>query len=295
MRARRAVMPATVVAALALLASCAPPDGLTPDGLVGPLQEGVTEPGVTHVHALDVDEAAGVARVATHYGIYAAPLTDDGSAIVERVGDWAGDAMGMARTGDRIVLSGHPAADESGPPNLGVASLSTEGTVTIEALDGQVDFHAMAATGARIAGWDSVSGAIHVSADGGSSWTTGAVQAVRSLAWVPDGSALLATTPDGVLASMDEGATVSPVTDAPSLVLIAANGEEAASPRMAGVDVEGVLHVSTDGVAWSEVGELPILPDALAVSDSGRVAIASTSLALISDADGRNWQSLFRY
>lgn len=284
------------VAATALvLGACAPPAGLSPDAFGSAPDAVVADPGVTHVHALDVDERAGVARIATHYGIYAAELVDDGSAQAARVGEWQGDAMGMARAGDSILFSGHPAEGEPGPANLGVVAFADDGTTSVIALDGEVDFHAMAAHGSRVAGWDSATGAVFLSDDGGATWNTGAVTPIRSLAWAPDGVTLLGTTADGLVASTDGGATFDLVDGAPLLVLLANNEADAALPRVVGIDTEGVIHVSADGREWSAVEESPILPEAIAVTVSGRIAIADTSLALVSDADGRNWQSLFRY
>lgn len=296
MTARRASTVAVGAAAVALsLAACAPPAGLTPDGFAPAPEAAVADPGVTHVHALDVDEQSGLARIATHYGIYGAELTADGSAQVARIGEWQGDAMGMARVSDSILFSGHPAEGEPGPANLGVVAFADDGTTSVIALDGEVDFHAMAAHGSRVAGWDSATGAVFLSDDGGATWNMGAVTPIRSLAWASDGVTLLGTTADGLVASTDGGATFDLVDGAPLLVLLANNEADAALPRVVGIDTEGVIHVSADGREWSAVGESPILPEAIAVTASGRIAIADTSLALVSDADGRNWQSLFRY
>lgn len=296
--ARRASTLAACGAAVAttlLLAACAPPAGLSPDGFGAAPEAAVVDPGVTHVHALDVDEQAGIARIATHYGVYAAELVDDGSAQVTRVGGWQGDAMGMVRVGDSILFSGHPAEGEPGPANLGVIALADDGGTSVIALDGEVDFHAMAAHGGRVAGWDSATGAVFASDDNGMTWSMGAVTPVRSLAWAPDGATLLGTTADGLVASSDSGATFDLVPGAPRLVLVANNEADAELQRVAGIDTDGVVHVSADGVTWTATSESPILPEAIAVTESGRVAVVDTKLALVSDADGRNWQSLFRY
>lgn len=291
-RFRRAAL--ALVGALAIsIAGCTPSDDTSSPVSSAPADGAAAT--VTHVHAVDVDEATGEIRVATHAGIYGAALTEDGSDVLERVGPWRGDAMGMVRASGRILFSGHPAPDEQGPVNLGVKALSADGVAEVIALDGEVDFHAMAAHGDRVAGWDSVSGAIVVSDDGGATWTSGTVAPVRSLAWTTDGSTLIATTPDGVVQSSDGGATVEPLSGAPFLVLVASNDASASSPLVVGLDTEGVLHVSSDGRSWRELGAAPMAPEALAVTASGRIVLASTSLALISDADGLNWQSLFQY
>jgi hypothetical protein len=293
--ARRAGAGAWATMIALAVAACAPPAGVTSDRSAPGSAAAADGPEVTHVHALDVDEAAGIARIATHYGIYGAELTADGSAQVARIGDWQGDAMGMARVGDRILFSGHPAAGDPGPANLGVVLFADDGQTSVIALDGEVDFHAMAAHGERVAGWDSATGAVFVSDDRGETWSGGAIAPIRSLAWAPGGERLLGTTADGLVASTDGGETFERVATAPLLVLLAANDADATVPLVAGIDTAGVLHVSDDGIEWVALDEAPILPEALAVSASGRIALANTTLALVSDTDGRTWQSLFRY
>lgn len=293
MTARASSLIALTIAGALAISGCTPSDGGSPATTDVPLDDAAAA--VTHVHAIDVDEATGEIRVATHAGIFGASVTDDGSQTVERVGAWRGDAMGMVRAAGRILFSGHPAPDETGPANLGVKTLSADGAAEVIALDGEVDFHAMAAHGPSVAGWDSVSGAVMSSSDGGASWQSGAVAPVRSLAWSPDGATLLATTPDGLMASADAGASFAPAETAPLLVLVANTDGDAVNPRIVGVDTAGVLHTSSDGVSWQELGESPIMPEALAITDSGRIVVATTSLALISDVNGLNWQSLFRY
>ena len=62
---------------------------------------------VSHVHAVDLDPQSDKAYVATHEGV----LSVAADVSVERVGQWAGDVMGMARFGTTIYFSGHPAPD----------------------------------------------------------------------------------------------------------------------------------------------------------------------------------------
>lgn len=259
--------------------------------------------GVSHVHALDLDETTGFVHVATHTGLLLAPMPHDGETISEArpLGDWRGDAMGFVRVGDRLYVSGHPAHDEEAPPVIGlrVSDLTGDEWTTI-GLDGEVDFHALTAGGTStaetlIAGLDSVSGRVLVSPNDGEGWQEGATLGARSLAFDDDAATLFATSARGLLASTDRGRTFSPVVDAPALVLLAASPVGASTFLMAGVDVDGVLHLSADGLAWEVAGELPFLPDAVAVGEQGALVIADTREIAHSVDRGANWNTIVRF
>jgi len=161
---------------------------------------------VSHVHAVDYDLQRESAYVATHDGVIS--VAADGS--VERIGQWAGDVMGMARFGDTIYFSGHPAPDENLPPNIGVYELSVQsGEFAPISLIGEVDFHSMTIAqspdGMALAGIDSATGQVMVSRDGAETWTTGVPIGARSLSWDSNAERLYATTERGLLISTDDG------------------------------------------------------------------------------------------
>lgn len=252
---------------------------------------------VSHVHAVDLDETTGFVHIATHEGILLAGMPHDGETVSEAnpLGNWRGDAMGLTRVGDRLLVSGHPAADEEAPANIGLRESDLSGDEwTTLSLEGEADFHALAAGGtsagsAMLAGLDSVSGRVLVSPDGGAGWQQGAVIEARSLAWNADATQLFATTPNGLVVSGDRGQSFEPATDAPYLVLLAASPPGASSFTMVGIDVDGVLHRTEDGVTWQTVGTLPMVADAVSVGATGAIVIADTSQVMHSVDNGTTW------
>jgi hypothetical protein len=288
---------------LMLLAGCspAPTEAVEP----APLAEsaapeapaaGEEPPRVTHVHALDLDEQAGLIYIATHDGVLAAPVDDATGAALRFVSEWRGDAMGMVRSGDRLLISGHPPAYEAGPVNVGVVEFGVSGGAPVTlALEGEADFHAMATVGQRVAGWNSVTGTVKVSDDGGLTWREGPAMEVRALAFTPDGERLLATTPDGVQVSADGGLSFGLLDGSPFLLLVAAVPAGSSSYSLVGLDVEGVLHASAEGDVWSTLGIAPMVADALAVGESGRVLLANTDFALLSNSDVTEWEQVLRF
>lgn len=305
--ARRSAAVGAALSLSLLLGACSVATTTGADGSAGasaahPESSEVTEV-VSHVHALDLDETTGFVHVATHTGLLVAPLPHDGETVSEAtpLGDWRGDAMGFVRVGDRLYVSGHPAHDEDAPPVIGLraSDLTGEEWTTI-GLDGEVDFHALTAGGtskaeALLAGLDSVSGRVLVSPDDGEGWQEGATLGARSLAFNADASTLFATSARGLLASTDRGRTFSPVVDAPDLVLLAASPVGATTFLMAGVDLDGVLHLSADGLTWEVAGELPFLPEAIAVGEQGALAIADTREVAHSVDRGATWNTIVRF
>lgn len=288
---------------LLLLAGCSPV--LMEAGEPTPLAEsaapeapaaGEELPRVTHVHALDLDEQAGLIYIATHDGVLVAPVGNATGAPVGFVSEWRGDAMGMVRSGDRLLISGHPPAYEAGPANIGVVEFGVSGGTPVTlALEGEADFHAMATVGESVAGWNSVTGTVKVSDDRGVTWSAGQAMDVRALAFTPDGERLLATTPDGVQVSEDGGQSFSLLEGAPFLLLLAAAPPGATSHALVGLDVEGVLHASADGDSWTTLGVAPMAPEALAVGESGRILLANTDFALLSNSELTDWEQVLRF
>jgi len=282
----RMVGAVAVVAATALVAGCS----TAADAPIA----------VTHVHAVDVDDQRGMAFVATHDGVLRVELGDPGSAIepegVTRLGDWRGDVMGMARLDDALYLSGHPEVGAEGPANIGVYRTDVRGrNFEPVALEGEVDFHSMSVGGVPLksyglAGLDSVSGRVMVSRDRGATWTPGAVVAARALSWDARAERLYATTEQGLQVSTDDGVSFTLIEGAPALVLIASSPTGSSSAVLVGVDLEGTVQSSVDGVVWTASGPAPAGTEAISVGRSGTIVAAGVEGVQRSDDAGATWE-----
>lgn len=290
-----------VVAALAL-AGCAAaqPDA---DSAAPSAEASHDGGGVRDIHGLDLDEATGFIHIGTHDGLLVAGFPHDGASVSEatRLGDYRGDVMGLVRVGETLLISGHSNPADGGHGNVGVLRSDLTGAEWEPlSLEGEVDFHSMVAGGASassalIAGLDSATGQVFVSPDGGEGWQQGARLAARSLAWNADASALFATTEEGLQVSTDRGSSFAVVSGAPPLVLLASSPAGASSFLMAGIDVEGVLHTSTDGQVWTAQSAVPIVPGAIAVGETGAIIIADTSGVLHSTDAGATWTRIVAF
>ena len=258
------------------------------------------------IHALDIDTGAGVLRLATPAGVFIAPLpvTDEPVARTTLLGERADSVMAYVRLGDRILVSGHPAAHEGEDPeleNLGVWEASADtGEWQVVALDGEVDFHTMTAAGstaadAVVAGLDASTTTIYVSPDAGLSWQTGDVIGATSLAFTTNGATLVAATSVGVFASTDRGRTFTAVEEAPALTLMATPPVGAKEWRIVGIDATGNLFESTDGLEWEQIGATPVYPDALALStDPEAIYLATTSGVSVTTDNGETFTTLLQ-
>ncbi len=252
---------------------------------------------VSHVHAVDLDPLSDSAYVATHEGVLS--VAADGS--VERIGQWAGDVMGMARFGNTIYFSGHPAPDGNLPPNIGVYELSVQsGEFAPISLIGEVDFHSMTIAqspdGMALAGIDSATGQVMVSRDGAETWTTGMPIGARSLSWDANAESLYATTEQGLLVSTDDGMTFTAADGAPLLVLIASSPADVSTEAfLVGIDVDGYVHTSPDGVTWTSIGLAPALTDALAVGNDGSIVVAGIEGVHRSEDRGATWTMMAEF
>lgn len=248
------------------------------------------------VHAIDVDDARQRVTVATHSGLFSIDISPaaDPAAPLAVWGSYRGDVMGLVRAGDRFVFSGHPEAGSSDAPNVGVLAADLDGAQWEQlALTGEVDFHAMSYSGnntsSLLVGLDSSTGMVMTSIDGGRVWQEGAALPARDIAIDPSGSLLIATTAAGPQLSANRGLTWTLIEQAPLLVLVESGFDVRGDPVIVGVDVEGVLHVSSDGRTWIARGELPFLPDAIGVGALGTIAIVSTQQAMASRDGGVTW------
>jgi hypothetical protein len=234
----RVALPAAL-AALLLLAGCS--SGEDPAGPRSAPRLSFA-PAIDHPHGLHVD-AEGTVLVGTHAGL----LAVDASGGTSPVGPSDDDFMGLTGNprSDTLFSSGHPGASSSAPNPLGLRSSSDGGrTWRSESLEGAVDFHALAANGNLVVGYDGAGGLL-VSGDGGAAWDRRATGPVGALA-LTDG-ALWAVTVDGLERSTDEGRTFSAVPGTPALVLLAGAGE-----ALWGLDEDGYAWRSREGLAWEK-------------------------------------------
>ncbi len=262
---------------------------------------GFTDPGMGHVHGLGVDAASGDVLAATHTGLFRLSEGED----PERVADRWQDTMGFTVDGNRLLGSGHPDVREDLPPHLGLIE-STDAGQTWQAisLQGEADLHALTVAGPDVYGWDSVTGAVLTSTDGGISWQEGqVVEAVTDLALEPVSSALLATTADGLLSSSDRGATFTAFAPQPPVLFSqvepvttpeggATSSDGAGSePGLAGVAVDGTVWHLSDG-EWTTTGALAGPPAAFAVTPDGSLLAATEEEIVRSDDDGQTWHQV---
>jgi photosystem II stability/assembly factor-like uncharacterized protein len=187
--------------------------------------------------------------VSTHQGLIRIDATGDWWFISEQPHDFMGFAVDPT-TPDVVYSSGHPAPGSRLRNPIGfMVSTDAGATWTTRALEGQVDFHAMAVQptdGQIIYGWD-VSNGLHRSTDAGHNWERvpaellGQAGGALSLAVDPgDAQRILAGTPAGLLESRDGGATWTPL----GLVL---EGDDAAGHLAIHPTVADTIYVGTYG------------------------------------------------
>jgi len=234
---------------------------------------------IGHVHGLGINPGDGKLYVATHYGVIA--VDDDGSS--KRVGD-AADYMGFTVTGaDTFLGSGHPAEGSDDHANRGLIKSTDAGrTWKTLSLAGEADFHALEHAHGTIYGYDSTNGLLRVSKDG-TTWKDRAELAALDIAVSSeDAGTVLATTQSGVARSTDGGETF---TDGDGRVLAYLSWAE--QGELYGIDLDGVLHRSTDGgESWEKAGTVPGgQPQALTAVGSGHV-LAATAGGVYESEDG---------
>ncbi len=245
------------------------------------------DPGVVHVHGMDVDAVDGALYAATHTGLF---RISEG--VAQRVGERYHDLMGFTVAGpDDLVASGHPDLRDdtlqrpNSPPLLGLVSSRDGGsTWTSLSLLGQSDFHALEAAHGRIYGWDATSGRFMVSADRVSWDTRSNIELLDFAVHPTDPDRVIAGTPDGAVVSKDGGRTWRPAGDRPVVVLSWSDSDLiAASSGGAVLKREG-----KDG-EWKTLGDLGGQPESLHAD--GTVLYASVvDRGIVASRDGgRTW------
>ncbi len=271
------------VTAAALAAAC----GGNGDGAAEfPTEDPLPEPGVVHVHGLDIDGSSGALYAATHTGLF---RISDGKA--ERVGDRYQDTMGFTiDERARFLGSGHPDLRDvqSGKfqPNLGLIESRDKGKNWEPlSLMGEADFHALESVHGRIYGYSATGRAFLVSSDG-KTWEHRSNIQMFDFAVDPvDPDVIIATTDKGIAKSADGGKTWV-AFDGPPLVLVA----WAPSGVVWGVGPRGEFHRAERGGSWEQVGSLGSRPQAMLV-DGSRLFVA-TEAGISESSDGRTWTAL---
>ena len=247
------------------------------------------DPGMGHVHGLGVDPASGDVLAATHTGLF---RLQEG-AEPERVADRWQDTMAFTVDGDRLLGSGHPDGREDLPVHLGLVESTDAGeTWQPVSLLGEADLHALTVDGTDVHGWDSVTGTVLRSADGGRSWTSGArLDGVADLAVLPGAGGLLATTAAGLLVSTDGGQGFDRYDPEPPTMLTQLASRPGTPQPVVGVGVEGEGDVwsLTDG-SWERVGTVGRAVTAFTVTPDGSMLASTDSAILVSTDQGQTWQ-----
>lgn len=227
-----------------------------------------------HIHGAAIDFADGTILTGTHTGVW---RIDPGGAV-KKVGISDDDFMAftIARA-DRWLASGHPGPTSSSPNPLGLVESTDQGaTWTAISRRGETDFHALAANGNTVIGFDGHSGLIR-SQNGGKTWMYVSATQVAALAFAR--GRLLAVTANGLEASTDSGTTFQPIAGAPAAALLSST---AATVWV--VDRGGRAWLSTDaGATWQPRATVGRDVGGLAAVDATRAyAITTTDLIPIS-------------
>lgn len=243
--------------------------------------------GIGHVHGAAIDPASGDVFVAGHHGLWRVPAGGGGATPV---GTATHDFMGLTLADrDRLFASGHPEPGTGLPGNLGLIE-SDDGGVTWRpvSLVGEADFHAMDAAGQVVAGYDSVTGRLMVSADLGRTWTARNLPApIISVAVHPEGgAAMVASTPDAILRwDVSDG-----WVEAEPRPALLAWGTPA---RLMRVGADGAVAFSPDGgTTWQPTGLTPVYPAAVAATDALIVIVDPEGSVVASRDDGATWDAL---
>ena len=220
-----------------------------------------------HVHAAVVVD--GSLLVGTHSGVV---RVDAATGAVTRTGASRDDFMALAGSQESLVASGHPGDGSTLPDPVGLLrSIDAGETWNTVSLTGEIDFHALAVDGERVAG-SATTGEMLYSEDAGATWAPIARMQATSLAWfdgrlwIADGFALFNWAP-GDAAPADAGGGAA--------VLIAASSD---GKRLWSVLADGTLLTSTDAASWDRAGDVSRV-GALAASDKFAYVVTPEDLS----------------
>ena len=282
---RRFLMAASAALAVAAFAACGSEDPTEADGAATQSAAQPAAEAPEHIHGLGVT-SDDTLYIATHNGLWAA---SKGETEAQRVGDSRQDIMGFSMISDDVfVASGHPDLSQNQPPHLGLIK-SRDGGESWQnvSLLGEADFHALAASGEQVYGFDGTQGRLMVSSDAGRSWEQRTPPAgVFALAVDPtDRNRVMASTEQGLFVSADAGKQWKLVNNELAGLLAWPT-----ATKLFLVDGQGDVRVSTDsGKQWRVVGSIGGQPAAfIADGDDLYAALADGSVKRSSDG-GRTW------
>ncbi|MFZ1373770.1 F510_1955 family glycosylhydrolase [Nostocoides sp.] len=255
----------------------------SPDPSVRPGADPLTLPSA-HVHAIARDPGSSKLLVAAHDGLY----VYDG-ATPKRVGPVI-DLMGFTVAGPgHYYASGHPGTATDLPQPVGLIESRDGGnTWTVLSRGGGSDFHALTTAGSTVVGFD---GVLRSTADG-RTWREGNLDAQpRTLAGSRNGSTVLATTPEGLMHSIDAGLSWRWTEQAPLLLMVAFGDGD----TVAGLTPDGQVHTSTDAGRTWRATEL-LAPDAQALHASGEgeqlEILVANDRTILASSGGQPFQPL---
>ncbi|GAB3020372.1 hypothetical protein GCM10011376_23560 [Nocardioides flavus (ex Wang et al. 2016)] len=240
------------------------------------------ETSVGHIHGLGVDPADDSLYVATHFGLFHV----DQSGRPSRVADRYQDTMAFTVVGPGHFLgSGHPDLREDLPAHLGLIESTDAGeTWTALALLGEADFHILEPAGDVLYAYDATSARLLRTEDR-KSFDETYRGPVISVAAVDDNDLLIATNGKGQLLSINTRSGETRELGGPSMMYL----DTTADGTLAGIDVDGVVRVSTDtGRTWREVGSIGGQPAAFTISDQGWYGATETAVYRSTDG-GDTW------
>ena len=267
---------------------------------------------IHHIHGLAVDpREPETLLVATHTGL----VRLGPKARLEWVGEQRFDLMGFTAhptEANVVYASGHPdlptyRREQVG--NLGLL-LSEDGGRTWRSvtLGGHADFHALTWSprdGGQLYGW-SVAGQVGLHRVSVKPWTSERLEA-RGLSNVlalsasrEAAGALLAGTTEGLMVSLDGGATWRPAATGAPGAAVTAVAHHGLEPRLVYAYVNrrgaGLLRSRDGGGTWEPTGlfsglDAPVV--AVAVGPGDHVAVATTAGDIQRSRDGgRTWQKV---
>ena len=282
-RVRRLWWVVAGVGSVALLSACSANStgqGVTANGSSS--QAVTADAGMEHIHNLMLVD--GGLLIGTHEGLW----RQQGANPAARIGKSHFDVMGLARTANGLVASGHPGMGEEQVNDLGLRGSSDEGmTWRNISLFGKVDFHRLAASGPAVMGISSHDGALLRSVDSGKTWQTLTNPGLYDLAMDPtDPSMIVGTTQNGPVRSIDGGKTFTAIPGAPLIALL--SWDEA---RLVGVAPGGVVFESTDmGITWRKLATVAGEPAAVSARGN-EIALLTGSTVYYSNDGGTTFKA----
>lgn len=198
-----------------------------------------------------------------------------GQRQARRRGESRQDVMGFtALSRERLLGSGHPDLRQGGPPHVGlIESADLGATWRTVSLRGEVDFHALTASGDAVYGFDGLSGRLLTSADGGRTWTPRrGPGAVISIAADPEDERSVAALAEDGSVWLSEDAARSwrrAPKQRPGLLSWTRDG------RLYSVAGDDRIYATDDDAAsWERLGTVQAQPAAVATGERGDLYIA---------------------